>query len=284
MRFLIVALSALLLAACSEPRIDASSDTTLDASIAKVRESLPADQRGEFDALVAQAGTVDTADGKAAVSATAPTQLLAPIDGMSGPQALETLRGIASRRAAEHAAAEERRQAEQAARDAKRLAALSARHEAHEASLAALRSIGISELRPEIRKAGQRRSYGIVAKVHNTLDSALDRITFDYSVTRAGSNESLGKGTGEFIVKQSLKPGETRKLEASAGEGGANGIADAVKALDEHADAALAITITDATDAQGKSILAPALTATEVAQRDRLRASKAATATATAKR
>src|SRR5688572_1755259 len=69
MRLVAVALLTLLLAACSEPRIDATSEATLDASIAKVRETLAIDQRSRFDALVAQTRADDAADESPATSA-----------------------------------------------------------------------------------------------------------------------------------------------------------------------------------------------------------------------
>lgn len=43
---------ALLLTACDKPKIDASSDQSMKESIQKVRESLPADKKAQFDDAV----------------------------------------------------------------------------------------------------------------------------------------------------------------------------------------------------------------------------------------
>jgi hypothetical protein len=49
MRKFIIVCSVLALAACSDPKIDGSSEKAAQASIQKVRESLPESQRKEFD-------------------------------------------------------------------------------------------------------------------------------------------------------------------------------------------------------------------------------------------
>jgi hypothetical protein len=41
--------AAFLLLGCGQPTIDASSDESFQSSVAKVRESLPSEQRGAFD-------------------------------------------------------------------------------------------------------------------------------------------------------------------------------------------------------------------------------------------
>lgn len=273
MRFLAIALFAVLLAGCSEPRIDTTSEAALQTSLEKVRASLPADQRGEFDALVAQAQT-DAAGDKPAADGTADAaadrmRAFAAVDNMTGTQAIETLRTQAARRAEQQAAEESRLQAEQAAREKRELATLTAKAEANTASMAKLRSIEISDLQPEIRRAGTRRSYAIVARVRNTLAKPIGRIRFDYAVTSAGKAGALNSGSGEFLVDETLPPGETRNLEA---RGDAAAFAEAVKALDENRKAVLAVTITDVADASGKSILAPDLTAAEERRWKRLQA------------
>lgn len=270
MRLVAVALLTLLLAACSEPRIDATSEATLDASIAKVRETLAADQRSRFDALVAQTRADDAADESPATSA-APSRAFASINNMTGTQAIDTLSKLAEQRAELRAAAEETRRAEQAAREAKELAALSAKAKANSASLEKLRSIEVTDLRPEIRKAGLRRTYAITANIRNTLDAPLAGIGFDYSVRNPGTGATLSTGSGEFVIKEALKPGESRKLEASAAAGG-EAFAEAVKAMDQNRQAVLSVTITDATRADGLPVIAPALTAAEEKRLGRSRA------------
>ena len=44
-----LALIVVLIAGCSDPKIDASSDESMKASVQKVRESLPESKRGDFD-------------------------------------------------------------------------------------------------------------------------------------------------------------------------------------------------------------------------------------------
>jgi hypothetical protein len=270
MRFVAVALLTLLLAACSEPRIDATSEATLDASIAKVRETLAVDERNQFDTLVAQTRADDAADESPTTSAT-PSRAFASINNMTGAQAIDALRKLAEQRAELRATAEDARRAEQAARETKELAALSAKSKTNAASLERLRSIEVTDLRPEIRRAGMRRSYGITANIRNTLDAPLASIGFDYSVRHPVSGAMLGTGSGEFVIKDALKPGESRTLEASSAEGG-EAFAEAVKAMDEHRKAVLAVTITGATRADGTSVLAPSLTAAEEKRLGSLRA------------
>ena len=232
MRYVAVALLTVLLAACSEPRIDATSEATLNASIAKVRDTLAVDQRNQFDALVAQTRADDAAEESPATPAS-PSRAFASINNMTGAQAIDTLRKLAERRAGQRAAEEETRRAEQAAREARELAVLSAKAKANAASLEKLRGIEVTDLRPEIRKAGMRRSYGITANIRNTLDAPLTNIGFDYSLRNPGDAVALSTGSGEFAVKEALQPGESRKLEATAA-GTNDPFAEAVKAMDEH--------------------------------------------------
>jgi hypothetical protein len=276
MRFVAVALLTLLLAACSEPRIDATSEATLNASIVKVRETLAADQRGQFDTLIAQTRADDAADDTPATGGSS-NRSFASINNMTGTQAIDALSKLAEQRAELRAADQERLSAEQAAREAKERVALSAKAESNTASLAKLRSIEVTDLRPEIRKAGMRRSYGITAKIHNTLDAPLASIGFDYSVRNPGTAEALSAGSGAFVIKDALQPGESRKLEATT-SGATDPFADAVMAMDQHRKAVLTVTITGATRADGKSILAPALTAAEEKRWSRLRADAASSA------
>lgn len=270
MRYVAVALLTVLLAACSEPRIDATSEATLNASIAKVRDTLAVDQRNQFDALVAQTRADDAAEESPATPAS-PSRAFASINNMTGAQAIDTLRKLAERRAGQRAAEEETRRAEQAAREARELAVLSAKAKANAASLEKLRGIEVTDLRPEIRKAGMRRSYGITANIRNTLDAPLTNIGFDYSLRNPGDAVALSTGSGEFAVKEALQPGESRKLEATAA-GTNDPFAEAVKAMDAHRKAVLAVTITGATRADGKPVVAPALTAAEEKRWSRLRA------------
>lgn len=279
MRLVIVALLTLLLAACSEPRIDASSTATLDASIERVREALPADQRGGFDALVAQA-RADDAAADPPISATSPSPAFASINGMTGAEAIDALRQRAERRAAERAAAEQARLAEVAARESRELAALEATARAHAASLGRLRAIEVTDLRPEIRKAGLRRSHAITATIRNTLDAPLARIDFDFSVRTPGRATPLSTGSGQFAIRDALQPGESRKLDATA-EGTSDPFAAAVKAMDQDRTAVLAVTITGATTADGKPVLVPGL---EKAQENRLGRLRARASETTANR
>ena len=261
MRYVAVALLTLLLAACSEPRIDATSQETLDASIAKVRDTLDVDRRNRFDALVAQTRADDAADESPATPAS-PSRAFASINNMTGAQAIDTLGKLAERRAEQRAAEEETRRVEQAASEAREHAVLSAKAKAHATSLEKLRGIEVTDLRPEIRKAGMRRSHALTANIRNTLDAPLANIAFDYSVRNPGDAAALSSGSGEFALKEALQPGESRKLEATAGAAN-DPFAEAVKALEEHRKAVLTMTITGATAADGKSVLAPALTAAE---------------------
>jgi hypothetical protein len=274
MRFVAVALLTLLLAACSEPRIDATSDATLNASIANVRESLAADKRSQFDALIAETRAGDAAENPAATGE-ASSGSLASINNMPGMQAIDALRKLSEQRAEQRTRDQERLRAEQAAREAKALAALSAKAEANAASLAKLRNIEVTDLRPQIRTAGMRRSYGITAKIHNTLDVPLASIGFDYSLRNPGGAEAAGSGSGAFVIKDALQPGETRTLEATVSDA-SDPLATAVKAMEQDRKTVLAVTITGATRADGKSVVVPALTAAEEKRLKRLRAGTSA--------
>jgi hypothetical protein len=98
MRTLIIVCSILALAACSDPKIDGSSKEAAQASIQKVRDSLPESQRKEFDQAVAQL-TMSNLDFKALFTGTQSAEAmadnaLASLNGKTASQVITEARAL----------------------------------------------------------------------------------------------------------------------------------------------------------------------------------------------
>ncbi len=98
-----------LLAGCSQPRIDASSEEAVAASVERVRESLPERDRVRFDVALYNVtlsrtfGALDDT-ARAMPAAVSLTGILGPLDGMTGEQVIAT--GDSVRQAMERRRAE----------------------------------------------------------------------------------------------------------------------------------------------------------------------------------
>jgi hypothetical protein len=112
-RAVALGVAALGVACSSPPRIDTSSSAAAVASLRRVRESLPPEKRGEFDAAVkavALARLGDEPESGEAVSGPG-DRMLAPLNGMTAAEVLTEARRL-------RAAEKEARQAGSEARPA----------------------------------------------------------------------------------------------------------------------------------------------------------------------
>lgn len=86
MKKVLVLVMALLLAACSEPRIDASSDEALKDSFQRVRKTLESADRAALDGYMASASASVMMSGALGGGVTLASQF-EPMDGMTGAEA-----------------------------------------------------------------------------------------------------------------------------------------------------------------------------------------------------
>ena len=104
----------------------------------------------------------------------------------------------------------------------------------------------------------------------NNLDIPLASISFTYEVRSPGRAIPWREGEGNFFIDGGLEPGEERTLRASPKSPMPSFIL-AFNALKDQPDAKLTISVANATDANRKLILPPALSSSEEAELARLR-------------
>ena len=242
---------ALLLVACSKPRLDASSDEALTASLLEVQRSLDEADRAEFNEFMSQA-TAATALGGLLGGNKSMASLLQPLDGMTGEEAVAFMRGIKAKKEA----ARVERELQELEKAKARLAELLEEEAAHQQGLSRLEGILISDA--EIREEGKGygRTYSMNAKLKNTLDVPLASISFKHAVRSPDRAVAWREGEGTFFIDGGLEPGEERAVRATGGFGGF--ILES-KALRENPGARLHVTISGATGADKTSIVPPAL-------------------------
>jgi hypothetical protein len=248
-----------LLAGCAQPRIDTTSEEALKVSLQEVRESLSDADRAEFDSIISQA-TIGAAMASALSGGQqGMAQVLEPINGLTGPEAIAKFKAIQDARAAKDREAA-----------AKRLSELEQQEREAAAELKRLESLTLVGFRVVEVGSNFMKSQRVFGTVTNTLDVPLARVHFNYALLTPGRAIPWDKGEGVFVIDGGLEPGETRELQSYGG--GMYGFASLARAIKEHPDAELGASITDADGADEKTILkARALDDMERAELTRLR-------------
>lgn len=253
------------LVGCAEPRIDASSDDALKASIAKVRSSLSDADRPQFDELTTNATASSALTSLLTGGSISPTAAMQPFDKLTGKEALAKFRQLVHER-------EERERAETQTK----IATLEKRAADAESDVKRLDLVVIANTRQTEKKAAFMHQYELLANVHNGLDVPIASVKFSYSLKTPSRSVPWQEGEGYFFVDGGLEPGETRDLKATSGEVSMYGFLSLHNASEEHPDAALALKVTDVAGADKKSLLrARPLADFEVAELQRLRDSLA---------
>lgn len=262
-RYVAVLAVAVLLGACSEPRVDASSDSALKVSLQKVRSSLNAEHRAEFDAIVAQGGFAAAMSSAFTKDTLTLTSIFQPMDGKTGTEVIAAFR-----------ADEARKEAAQMAKDQDELAELERKVAAREDALAKIQTLKISNPRVQSRQIGFSTYHELFATVRNTLDRPLSKLKFTYSLKSPERAVPWNADEGYFFIDGGLEPGEEREIQASAGGFSTSGFILLSKAMREHNDATLALTITDAAGADKSSLVPGELGAYEIARLAQLKAKR----------
>lgn len=198
-----LALIVVLIAGCSDPKIDASSDESMKASVQKVRESLPESKRGDFDEamkvlafskidmkdLFTQGATgVGNLEGKVKES----------LSGKTGEQVIaEAARIQAERKERERQQAlEEIRELE-----TKRAKSESARDE--------LKKFQVIRSRFYLRKQEFMGKQPIIElTVKNGTEQAVSRAYFEGTIASPDRSVPWHKDTFNYSISGGLEPGE----------------------------------------------------------------------------
>lgn len=274
MRFIVFAL-IFLLAGCSQPRLDTSSEKAFKESISEVRESLPSEQRAAFEAAVAQAGLGAMMASMFTKAPVAATQGFEQFNGMTGPEIIAFAKAQQEKSAASAAAALAKMKAD----DDAEIAKLEATQQAREAAIAKLSAIQISDPAVRERSSGFMKSTELTATIKNNLDVALARVDFEYAATSPGRSVPWDSGDGAFFIDGGLEPGESRALSTTvAGIGSMFGFITLGKAMQEHPDSVLLVKVTDAAGADKQRMVPPKLNPWDASRLDEHRKSNAAPA------
>lgn len=203
-KILAVSVLALLLSGCDKPKIDATSDESMKASVAKVRESLPEGKRAEFDnAIKAIAfSNVDLADimskGLASNKEYFDKKMREPFAGKTGEEVISYANKVTAER--------EIRQKEQAIQEIKELEA---------------KKINSDKAREELKKfeviksrfSMKKETYGrdqpvIKLVVKNNTDKAISRAFFHGVIASEGRAVPWFEDDFNYEISGGLEPGE----------------------------------------------------------------------------
>lgn len=192
-----LAIVVVLIAGCSDPKIDASSDESMKTSVQKVRKSLPESKRSDFDEamkvlafrnidmkdLFTQgAAGVGNLEGKESLNGKTGEQVIAEAARIQAerkererPQALEEIRELETKRAKSESARDE------------------------------LKKFQVIRSRLHLREQKQPI---IVLTVKNGTGQAVSRAYFEATIASPDRSVPWHKGTFNYSISGGLEPGE----------------------------------------------------------------------------
>lgn len=195
--------SALLLAGCSEPRIDTTTKETAERSIQNVRESLPPEKRDEFQTIVGEAAVAGFMQSALTGVQPSPEALFAPFHGMTGEEAIAHAKKVKADQEAKMAEA-------RAASRREELAELEGQVSKREAQLEAAKLIRVTSFRVnEIERRYGASNYEIAADIHNGTREPLQSVSVRVRLQDPG--RSVPWYEGEYTLRPAggIEPGET---------------------------------------------------------------------------
>lgn len=203
-KILAVSALALLLTGCDKPTVDTTSDESMKASIAKVRESLPEDKRPEFDNAikVVAFSKVDLADimknGLAGNKEDIDKKMREPFTGKTGEEIISYAKQVTAER--------EARQKEQAIQEIKELEAKKLNADKDRE---ALKKFEVSKSRFSMEK----QDYGVDQPVirlvvKNNTDKAISRVSFHGVIASEGREVPWFEDDFSYAIPGGLEPGE----------------------------------------------------------------------------
>jgi len=246
-KFLPLAFSTALIG-CSHPSIDAASEASLAASMEKMAEPLSAADRERFKAALAYAVYRVVGEQDRPLTSEQVLPVMKTMEGKSAAQIIGD---------AKTTIAKEISEAEVAAKTYKDASAILSKIEISGAKYE--RDITTSRIRTELH-----------ATLLNGTDKPIGSIEFDYKLRTAGRSIPWTSGSGTFFVSGGLEPNESREDRAS-GRGIDSDFIVLTSQWQQHPDAVLEITVSDARVASGASIMGSGVSKSSVDRLDRLR-------------
>lgn len=202
-RLVVAALTAMLLAACSDPRVDTSTDETTKASIEKVRQSLPEDKRAEFDQAL-QTVALSQLDLKtlmaegAGAAGTTTSKMKQAIGGKSASEIIAAAKTIEAER--------KERERAQALAEIKELEEKRARAEQGRAALAKFEVTRSRFFKQKRQFLGSEPIIELTVK--NGTGHAISRAYFVGTLASPGRSVPWLKDTFNYSISGGLEPGE----------------------------------------------------------------------------
>jgi len=204
MRKLIIVCSLLALVACSDPKIDGTTSDTAQASIKKVRESLPEAKRKEFDQALRQI-TMSNLDFKGLVTGTQTAEGMAA-NAMSSLNGKTAAQVIAEGKAIEQARKHKERQ--QALAEIEELKAKKAKAQVARTELAKFR-VTRSRFKLERQDFGGPQPIIEISVVNDTAH-AVARAFFKGTIASPGRSVPWHSDTFNYSIPGGLEPGEKK--------------------------------------------------------------------------
>jgi hypothetical protein len=250
------AIAVTVFAGCSDPKIDASSDEAMKASVEKVRQSLPESKQKKFDEAiqVLAFSQIDMknllAQGAAGVGNTE-GKVRQSLDGKTGEQVIAEAERIQAERKAR-----ERQQALEEIRE------LEAQRVKSEAAREELKKFEVIRSRFYLREQQFLGKQPIVElTVKNGTGKAVSRAYFEGTLASPNRSVPWHKGTFNYSISGGLEPGEQATWNLAP-----NVFSDWGK-VQAPTDAVFTVTVERLDGADGK----PIYSTTEFGERDRER-------------
>lgn len=245
MRILFIVLLAIFLVGCGKATIDASSDEAAKKSVKAVQESLKGEDRQEFDRFMAEVSAASALASLFSQDVVSFSSIIQPLNGMTGEQALAFFRA----REAEKAERERKEAEEHAEKELVEFNELLARAEKAKSALA---KIYISNIEIIDEGVGLTRNTKLVATISNGLEVPIRSISYTYELKSPDRQVAWHSGEGYFFIDGGLEPEESRELYST---GGLYGLASLKKKQQEHPDASIVLSITDASGPDKESLI-----------------------------
>lgn len=241
-RMLGLAVAVVLIAGCSDPKIDASSDESMKASVPKVRESLPASERKDFDdamkvlafsqidmkGLFTQGAAGGNLEGKVRDS----------LNGKTGEQVIaEAARIQAERKERDH---------QQALEEIRELEAKRAKSESSRDELKKFQVIRSRFYMQKREFMGKQPTIELTVK--NGTGQAVSRAYFEGTIASPDRSVPWHKDTFNYSISGGLEPGEEATWNLAP-----NMFSDWGK-VDAPADAVFTVTVEQLDGADSKPI------------------------------
>ncbi len=261
-RLVVITLSLLMIAGCSDPKIDTSSMPASVVSVEKVRNSLPTYKRDDFDQgliIIAAASTFDGIDilnphrmNAAEIAESANVQM----HGLTGDQVIQRADQILRERRA--------REREHAIRTLKRLEEKQAKAESDQQQLA---RFSIDSARYYMDESPYGAPEPVIdLKVTNGTDQTISKLLLRGVVTSPGRSVPWVDEAFYYVVSGGIEPGETLAWSLAPNRFGPWGEPQIP------GNAELTVSLEGVRDANAQPLWeSPALSESEVAKLERLR-------------